>query len=210
MFLELLPPLNPDDCYAALQKRDRQFDGVFVVAIRSTRIYCRPICRVRIPYARNCPFFHTPAQAEQQGFRPCLRCRPELAPEQRFWSMEDAAGVLLAAACVRWQRPSALTYKMSNDSVSEMAIYLGISERHLRRIFQHGLGVSPQQYLQTQRLLHAKRLLTDTSWSVIEIANSFGFNSIRRFNEAFKQHYRLSPSSFRGDKMPEKSSSIAK
>lgn len=197
MFLAHLLPLNPDDCYAALQRHDPQFDGVFVVAVRTTRVYCRPICRVRTPHAHNCQFFHTPAQAEQQGFRPCLRCRPELAAEHRFWSSEDATTLLLTAACVRWQRPVGLHEPWPHHSVAEMAALLGISQRHLRRVFQQGLGISPQQYVQTQRLLHAKRLLTDTDGSVASIAECCGFGSIRRFNEAFVQHYRLTPSRLR-------------
>lgn len=202
MSLALFPPLYPDDCYAALQRHDPQFDGLFVVAVRTTRVYCRPICRVRLPQARNCQFFHTPAQAEHHGFRPCLRCRPELAPDRRFWSSEDAMGLLLAAACARWHRPSEWTEAMPATTVSAMAAQLGITERHLRRVFQQGLGLSPQQYAQTQRLLHAKRLLTDTTLSVADIAQGCGFGSVRRFNEVFIRHYRLTPTALRRSTPP--------
>jgi AraC family transcriptional regulator of adaptative response / DNA-3-methyladenine glycosylase II len=197
-------PQAPDDdaCYRALLARDARFDGCFFTGVSSTGIYCRPVCRVRTPSRANCRFFTLAAQAERAGFRPCLRCRPELAPGRRSplpgtapWSTQDAAGIL-AAQAVQLLDATPLAGP-SLAGMPQLALRLGVSDRHLRRIFESQLGVSPLQYLQTRRLLCAKQLLTDTTLAVPEVARLSGFGSQRRFHAAFTSHYGLNPSSLR-------------
>lgn len=190
---------NPDACYLALAARDVRFDGLFFTGVTSTGIYCRPICRVRTPKRSNCLFFNGAAQAEQAGFRPCLRCRPELAPETRPWSTHDAGTVLLSQAVMLLRQPDApwAAQAASGPSVAALAKRLGVSDRHLRRLFKVGLGVSPLQYLQTQRLLTAKQLLTDTRLPMTEVARQSGFTSVRRFNAALHGRYALTPGAIR-------------
>ncbi|MFN4116186.1 MAG: Ada metal-binding domain-containing protein, partial [Inhella sp.] len=149
--------LDPDACYAALQARDARFDGHWFTGVTSTGVYCRPICRVRTPQARNCRFFAHAAAAEAAGFRPCLKCRPELAP--RAFSVMEASRSLAAAARERLDAAASASLGLS---VAALAGQLGITDRHLRRIFQDAYGVAPLAYLQTQRLLSAKQLLTDS------------------------------------------------
>lgn len=184
--------LDPDRCYPALLARDARFDGAWFVAVRTTGIYCRPICRVRTPRRENCQFFATASLAEAAHFRPCLKCRPELAPAARRWSAMDAAEVL-AREAARWLDECA----PEAASLSALAAHLGVSERHVRRVFTAVHGVGPLQYLQTRRLLLAKHLLTDTAMPVSEVALAAGFGSLRRFNAAFAEHYRLSPTALR-------------
>lgn len=187
--------LQPDACYLALKARDARFDGCFFTGVTSTGIYCRPVCRVRTPRRENCRFFPHAAQAERAGFRPCLRCRPELAPDAQAWSMHDAASILARQAARMLDEPEA--WGDDTPSVELLAARLGVSERHLRRIFEAQFGVSPLQYLQTRRLLTAKQLLADTALPVTQVALASGFGSLRRFNAAFTQHYGLSPSRLR-------------
>ena len=183
---------NDDAYYKALQARDARFDGCFFTGVTSTGIYCRPVCKVRAPKPENCRFFEHAAQAEAAGFRPCMRCRPELAPHSLIWSTQDASHTLALQAAHLLD--GALTANASNlPSVAQVAVRLGVSDRHLRRIFEAHLGVSPLQYLQTRRLLTAKQLLTDTRMAVQDVALASGFDSVRRFNAAFVQHYRFSP-----------------
>ena len=189
------PPLSPDACYLALKARDARFDGSFFTGVTSTGIYCRPVCRVRTPRRENCRFFAHAAQAEGAGFRPCLRCRPELAPQALRWSLQDASAVLAQQAARLLDEPEA--WGGEAQSVERLAQRLGISDRHLRRIFEMQLGVSPLQYLQTRRLLSAKQLLADTPLPITQIALLSGFGSVRRFNAAFTAHYGLSPSGLR-------------
>lgn len=189
------PPLHPDACYLALKARDARFDGSFFTGVTSTGIYCRPVCRVRTPRRENCRFFAHAAQAESAGFRPCLRCRPELAPQALRWSLQDASAVLAQQAARLLDEPEA--WGPEGVSVDKLAQRLGISDRHLRRIFEAHLGVSPLQYLQTRRLLAAKQLLADTALPITQIALVSGFGSVRRFNAAFTGHYGLSPSALR-------------
>lgn len=189
------PPLHPDACYLAMKARDARFDGSFFTGVTSTGIYCRPVCRVRTPRRENCRFFACAAQAEGAGFRPCLRCRPELAPQALRWSTQDASAVLAQQAARLLDEPEA--WGAEGPSAEQVAQRLGISDRHLRRIFEAQLGVSPLQYLQTRRLLSAKQLLADTRLPVTEIALVSGFGSVRRFNAAFVHHYGLSPSALR-------------
>lgn len=189
------PPLHPDACYLALKARDARFDGSFFTGVTSTGIYCRPVCKVRTPRRENCRFFAHAAQAEGAGFRPCLRCRPELAPQALRWSTQDASAMLAQQAARLLDEPEA--WGDEPPSVERLAQRLGISDRHLRRIFEGHLGVSPLQYLQTRRLLAAKQLLADTPLPITQVALVSGFGSVRRFNAAFTAHYGLSPGALR-------------
>ncbi|MFL6692989.1 MAG: DNA-3-methyladenine glycosylase 2 family protein [Ramlibacter sp.] len=192
--------LQPDACYLALKARDARFDGCFFTGVTSTGIYCRPVCRVRTPKRENCRFFDHAAQAESAGFRPCLRCRPELAPHAPRWSIQDASDMLAHQAAQLLDEPEA--WNGEPPSVDQLARRLGVSDRHLRRIFEARLGVSPLQYMQTRRLLTAKQLLADTDLPVTQVALVSGFASVRRFNAAFAQHYGLSPGQLRREGGP--------
>ncbi len=184
--------MSDEQCYRALLSRDSRFDGVFFVGVSSTGIYCRTVCSAKTPRAQNCAFYPSAAAAEQAGYRPCLRCRPELAPGQ---APIDAVGRLAAAAASQIAEGA-----LTQQSVSELARSLGISDRHLRRVFQQEFGVSPIQLAQTQRLLLAKQLLSDSHLSVAEIAFASGFSSVRRLNALFQKCYRLQPSALRQSK----------
>jgi len=182
--------IGPGRLYDAVRSRDRRFDGRFFVGVSSTRIYCRPICAVRPPLARNCTFYLTAAAAESAGFRPCLRCRPELAPGSV--APVDAVS-RLAALAIRRIEDGAL----SQLSLEQLSAEFGVTSRHLRRVIRQEAGLSPVELAQTQRLLLAKQLLTDTGMTITEAAFSAGFESLRRFNVAFKDRYRLTPTSLR-------------
>ncbi|MEO7399507.1 MAG: AlkA N-terminal domain-containing protein [Polaromonas sp.] len=220
-----ITPLADDDCYLALKARDARFDGRFFTGVTSTGIYCRPVCSVRTPRRENCRFFRHAAQAEQAGFRPCLRCRPELAPHSVAWSVQDASFILAHQAArlldepeddaptlvasrtalppggtgLAWGgpalRPSGTARQ--DPAIAKLAARLGVSDRHVRRIFEAQFGVSPLQYLQTRRLLTAKQLLADTGLPVTQVALISGFASVRRFNAAFVAHYKLNPTQLR-------------
>ncbi|WP_374435760.1 Ada metal-binding domain-containing protein [Inhella sp.] len=185
--------LDPNACYAALTARDPRFDGQWFVAVSSTRVYCRPVCRVRTPKAANCSFYELAAAAEAAGYRPCRKCRPELAP--RAFSALVASEQLAQAARERldagWLQ-----------GLADLAAELGVTDRHLRRIFQQHWGVSPLQYQQTQRLLLAKALLTDTDLPIADVALRAGFGSARAFHAAWAQHYRLVPGDLRRQAKP--------
>jgi AraC family transcriptional regulator of adaptative response / DNA-3-methyladenine glycosylase II len=190
-------PTTDDACYLALKTRDSRFDGRFFTGVTSTGIYCRPVCKVRLPRRDNCRFFVLAAQAEHAGFRPCLRCRPELAPasananETVPWSTQDASSILAQQAARLLDSPE--PWCDGPPSAQQLAARLGISERHARRVFEAHWGVSPLQYLQTRRLLSAKQLLTDTPLPIADVARLSGFASLRGFNAAFATHYRLQP-----------------
>ena len=181
--------LDSHTCYRALKARDARFDGRFFVAVSSTRIYCRPVCTVKPPRRENCHFYPSAAAAESGGYRPCLRCRPELAPGNA--SVDATSRLAQAAASLLEDRT------LDEEGMDAVASRLGITDRHLRRAFGAEFGVSPVEFAQTQRLLLAKRLLTDTMLPVTEIAFASGFGSLRRFNALFKQRYRLQPSQLR-------------
>jgi AraC family transcriptional regulator of adaptative response / DNA-3-methyladenine glycosylase II len=176
--------------YNALTSRDSRFDGVFFVGVTSTGIYCRPVCAVKTPQAKNCRFFESAEAAEKASFRPCLRCRPELAPGMA--PMDNAHRI----AHLMVHR---MNEGLADDGagLEEIAAQFGISSRQLRRIVQKELGVSPIELLQTRRLLLAKQLLTETKLPVIEVAFASGFTSLRRFNDAFSSHYRMPPTRLR-------------
>ncbi|MDR1959312.1 MAG: helix-turn-helix domain-containing protein [Planctomycetaceae bacterium] len=175
--------------YAAFKSKDTRFDGRFFVGVSSTGIYCRPVCRAKLPKAENCTYYPTAAAAEQAGYRPCLVCRPELAPGT---SVTDASASLARRASRLLEENCG-----SGQSLEELAGCLGCTDRHLRRVFAAEYHVSPIQYLQTCRLLLAKSLLTDTNLTVLDVAMTSGFGSLRRFNTLFKKRYRLSPTSLR-------------
>jgi AraC family transcriptional regulator of adaptative response / DNA-3-methyladenine glycosylase II len=187
--------LGGDACYRAMQAHDARFDGSFFTAVTSTGIYCRPVCRVRVPLRENCRFYRHAAQAEAAGFRPCLRCRPELAPRAASWSTEDASTILALQAARLIDEPDA--WHADGPGAADVATRLGVSDRHLRRIFEARFGVSPLQYLQTRRLLAAKQLIADTALPMAQVAHASGFASVRRFNAAFVAHYGLNPSAMR-------------
>ncbi len=192
--------LDGDACYRALKAHDARFDGSFFTAVTSTGIYCRPVCRVKLPRRENCRFFSHAAQAEAAGFRPCLRCRPELAPRAARWSTEDASRVLAQQAARLIDEPDAwsgVADAAEAPGAAAVARRLGISDRHLRRIFEAQFGVSPLQYLQTRRLLAAKQLIADTRLPMTQVALASGFASVRRFNAAFLAHYGLNPGALR-------------
>ncbi len=176
--------------YKALSARDARFDGVFFVAVTSTGIYCRPICPVKTPKQVNCRFFNSAQEAEQAHFRPCLRCRPELAPGNA--PVDDSQRI----AHLILQRLEEGT--IANDAgLESIAGQFELSSRQIRRIIQKELGVSPIQLLLTRRLLLAKQLLTETKLPVTQIAFASGFSSLRRFNDAFNSRYRLAPTRLR-------------
>ena len=181
--------LDPDACSRAIASRDPRFDGVFFVGITTTGIYCRPVCPARVTYPERRRFFDSAAAAERDGFRPCLRCRPELAPGR---ALCDAVSRVAQAAATRIAGGA-----LNGRGVRDLARELGVGERHLRRAMERELGVSPLELAQTHRLLLAKRLLTDTTLPVTRIAFASGFQSLRRFNSAFQARYRTSPSVLR-------------
>ena len=176
--------------YSALTARDPRFDGVFFVGVTSTDVYCRPICPAKTPRQSNCRFFDTPQEAEHAGFRPCLRCRPELAPGSA--PVDD--GQRIAHLIVQRLEEGMLD---DNAGLEEIADQFELSSRQIRRIVQKELGVPPIQLLLTRRLLLAKQLLTETALPITEVAFASGFSSLRRFNDAFTRRYRMPPTRLR-------------
>lgn len=186
-----LSGLDAGACYRALRTRDARFDGRLFVGITSTGIYCRPICPARSARFENCRFFPSAAAAQEAGFRPCLRCRPETAPDLGSWrgtSNTVSRGLALIAE-------GALDGEEA--SVDALAERLGVGGRQLRRLFKQHLGASPIAVAQTRRVLFAKQLIHDTRLPMAEIAMAAGFGSIRRFNETFQQLYRRPPGALR-------------
>lgn len=181
--------LDFDLCNAARLRRDPDFDGVFFTAVRTTGIYCRPVCPVKQPLARNVIYYPSAAAAEAAGYRPCLRCRPETAPFSPAWNGTKTTVV----RAMKLIEEGAL----DEDDISELAARLGIGPRHLSRLFRRHVGASPTQTAQTFRLQRAKRLLDETTLPIAEVAGRAGFKSIRRFNDAFSRLYRRSPSDYR-------------
>jgi AraC family transcriptional regulator of adaptative response / DNA-3-methyladenine glycosylase II len=181
--------LDFDTCDAARLRRDPAFDGLFFTAVRTTRIYCRPVCPVKHPLAKNVTFYPSAAAAERDGYRPCLRCRPETAPFCPAWkgtrtTVERALKLIEGGV-------------LDEAGVDELAERLGIGARHLSRLFQRHVGASPVQTAKTIRLQRAKRLLDDTDLQITEIAYRAGFKSLRRFNAAFADLYKQPPSDLR-------------
>ena len=176
--------------YQALTSRDSRFDGVFFVGVTSTGIYCRPVCPVKAPLAKNCLFFSSAEAAEKAAFRPCLRCRPELAPGNAPLDNSHRIASLLV------QRIEEGVLE-DGDSLEKIASQFALSLRQFRRIVHKELGVSPVELKQTRRLLLAKQLLTETTLPITEIAFASGFASLRRFNDVFSTRYRMPPSRLR-------------
>jgi AraC family transcriptional regulator of adaptative response / DNA-3-methyladenine glycosylase II len=182
--------MDVETCHRALAARDVRFDGVFFVGVTTTGIYCRPICPARTPRRDRCRFYPNAAMAERSGFRPCLRCRPELAPGE---APADALGRTARRAAARIEAGA-----LNDDgSLESLARELGLSSRQLSRAVRQELGVAPIELAQTRRLLLAKQLLTETRLPLIQVAAASGFASVRRFNALFRTHYGLSPSGLR-------------
>lgn len=178
-------------CYRALQSRDARFDGLMFVGVASTGIYCRPVCPARTPKFENCIFFGSAAAAQDLGFRPCLRCRPETAPDLASWRGTSNT-VFRALALIA---EGALDGE--GNCVDKLAGRLGVGERHLRRLFLQHLGAAPVSVAQTRRILFAKQLIQETRMPMSEIAMAAGFSSVRRFNETFLQLFQRPPSALR-------------
>jgi len=176
-------------CEQALKAKDPRFDGRFFIGVKTTGIYCRPVCPVKSPRIRNVLFFPTAAAAAEAGFRPCLRCRPESSPGTPAW----------AGTSTTVQRGLRLIGDGALDSggVEALSERLGVTPRHLSRLFLQHLGASPKAIAQTRRLHFAKKLLDETDLPMTEIALSAGYGSVRRFNDHIQQVYRRSPSSLR-------------
>ena len=190
-----LEAMTPDHAafYSALRSRDPRFDGVFYVGVTSTGIYCRPVCTAKPVKAANCRFFPSAEAAERANFRPCLRCRPELAPGNA--PVDDARRI--ASLLVHRIDEGMLDHPSDGRWMERVARQFGWSSRQIRRIVQRELGVSPMELLQTRRLLLAKQLLTETALPISQIAYASGYSSLRRFNAAFSERYRMPPTRFR-------------
>jgi AraC family transcriptional regulator of adaptative response / DNA-3-methyladenine glycosylase II len=201
MFNTASSPTNDaqdDAYYLALKTKDARFDGHFFTGVTSTGIYCRPVCRVRTPQRNHCRFFELAAQAQSAGFRPCLRCRPELAPRLGLgavWSLQDSSAILARQAAQLLDNDA--LWGTETPSVFGLALRMGVSVRHLHRIFKAQFGISPIAYLQTRRLLAAKQWLSDTDLPMAQIAKLSGFGSVRHFNASLRQHYQRQPSALR-------------
>ncbi|RZN07466.1 transcriptional regulator [Bradyrhizobium genosp. SA-3] len=187
---QALPPhLDWETCDRARLARARAFDGLFFSGVRSTRIYCRPVCPVRPARSENVTFYATAAAAERAGFRPCLRCRPEAAPGSPAW-MGTATTVARGMRLIN-------EGFLDRASAAELAEALGVGPRHLLRLFMRHAGASPSEIAATRRVQEAKRLIDQTTMNFAEIAFAAGFGSVRRFNDAFAATYKRPPSSFR-------------
>ncbi len=184
-----LVTLDPLTCYRAVCARDGRFDGLFFVAVMTTGIYCRPVCRARTPGRDRCRFFRTRAEAEREGFRACFRCRPELAPGQ---GAVDALPPIVERAVARIEAG-----ELNDRSVDDLARSLEVSGRHLRRAVTAALGVGPVALAQSRRLALAKQLLQDTSLPIAELALASGFASVRRFNVLFQARFARPPTAVR-------------
>jgi AraC family transcriptional regulator of adaptative response / DNA-3-methyladenine glycosylase II len=180
-----------ETCYRALQSRDARFDGLLFDGVTSTGIYCRPVCPARTASFENCRFFGSPAAAQEAGFRPCLRCRPETAPELASWRGTSNT-VSRALALI-----SDGALDGDDASVDALAERLGLGERQLRRLFVQHLGASPIAVAQTRRVLFAKHLIHETRMPMTEVALAAGYRSIRRFNETFRELFHRPPSALR-------------
>ena len=189
------PTLDFEACWRAVVARDARFDGRFFTGVTSTGIYCRPVCPARTPRRENVTFHPGAAAAEAAGFRACLRCRPETAPDMGAWrGTSNTVGRALALI-----EGGAL----DGADVDALATRLGVGERHLRRLFRQHLGAAPVSVAQTRRVLLAKQLIHESRLSMAEVALASGFGSVRRFNEAFQALYDRPPSALRRRRAPE-------
>jgi AraC family transcriptional regulator, regulatory protein of adaptative response / methylated-DNA-[protein]-cysteine methyltransferase len=181
--------LDHSECERARVGRDRRYDGRFFTGVRTTRIYCRPVCPVKPAQGKNVTFYPSAAAAEAAGFRPCLRCRPETAPFSPAWLGSRAT----VHRAMRLIRDGALDHA----GVGDLAARLGIGARHLDRLFRKHIGASPLQVAHTMRVQRAKRLLDQTDLAMPEIAARAGFASLRRFNAVFAETYKRTPTALR-------------
>ena len=181
--------LDFETCIAARLRRDPAYDGRFFIAVKTTGIYCRPVCPARQPLTKNVAFYQSAAVAERHGYRPCLRCRPEATPFSPAWNGTRTT----VGRALKLIEDGAL----DDAGVEELAARLGIGGRHLSRLFQRHVGASPVETAKTVRLQRAKRLLDDTDLEITEIVYRAGFKSLRRFNAAFADLYKRPPSDFR-------------
>lgn len=181
--------LDFNTCYQAIRKRDSSYDGHFFTAVSSTGIFCRPICPAVTPKPKNCKFVLTAAEALDRGYRPCLRCRPESAPNSPAWN-----GVKTTVSrALKLIEQGAL----DNCTVADFAERLGVSDRYLRKLFATHVGASPKAVARSHRVLLAKKLITDSTQSMTEVAHKAGFRSIRQFNDTFNKLYGVAPSKLR-------------
>jgi AraC family transcriptional regulator of adaptative response / DNA-3-methyladenine glycosylase II len=188
----MMTTLDQDQCYRAFQAKDARFDGRVFVCVTSTGIYCRPVCPARVPKRANCIFVASAAAAEAQGFRSCLRCRPETAPGTPAWSGTEAS----VARALRLIEEGAL----DEGGVDELAARVGLGERQLRRLFLAHIGATPQVVAGNRRLLAAKQLISETDMSMADIAFAAGYQSLRRFNDAVRASYGAAPTELRRGK----------
>jgi AraC family transcriptional regulator, regulatory protein of adaptative response / DNA-3-methyladenine glycosylase II len=180
---------DADTCWKAVRSRDRRFEGRFVVAVRTTGVYCRPGCPAPIPKRENVRFYACAAAAEDAGFRPCLRCRPDSSPESAAWhgtssTVTRALRIIASGGC-------------DTGGVDALAERLGLGARHLRRLFAEQLGTSPLRVAHTRKVHFARKLLDETSLPVAEVAHGAGFSSIRRFNQAMRDTFHRTPTELR-------------
>src|SRR5262245_7450565 len=181
--------LEPSACYRAVLARDARYDGRFFTCVKTTGIYCRPICPARPPKLENCVFVPTAAAAQEAGFRPCLRCRPESSPDLDAWRGTSAT----VSRALKMIEAGAL----DDEDVASLAGRLEIGERQLRRLFRQHVGAAPVTVAQTRRVLLARQLIHQTNLSMIQVALASGFGSVRRFNETFQRLYHRPPSDLR-------------
>ncbi|MBB1625832.1 bifunctional transcriptional activator/DNA repair enzyme AdaA, partial [Achromobacter sp. UMC71] len=187
--------LDHDACYSAIQVRDARYDGRFFTAVKTTGIYCRPVCPARTPLSRNVVFYPTAAAAQEAGFHPCLRCRPETAPAAGpIRDLPDSVSRALAQIELG---------ALDDAGIDALAARLGVGERQLRRQFRQHLGASPIAVAQTRRVLLAKQLIHETRLPMAEIAFAAGFGSIRRFNEIFLDLFGRAPGDLRRSSQPD-------
>jgi AraC family transcriptional regulator of adaptative response / DNA-3-methyladenine glycosylase II len=181
--------MDHDACYRIISQRDVRFDGRVFTGVKTTGIYCRPVCPARLPLSKNVVFYPTAAAAQEAGFRPCLRCRPETAPDLGAW--RGTSNTVSRALNLIEQGG------LDEGDVDHLAGRLGVGERQLRRLFKQHLGASPVAVAQTRRVLLAKSLIHQTRLPMTEIAFASGFGSVRRFNETFQALYHRPPSALR-------------
>ncbi len=189
--------LTADQCYHAIKARDARFDGRFFIAVKTTGVYCRPVCPARTPLRKNVDFYACAAAAESAGFRPCLRCRPETSPGTPAWLGSSTT----VSRALRLIHEGAL----DDGTVDSLADRLGIGARHLTRLFDEHLGTSPIAIAQTRRVHFARRLLNDSTMSITDVAFAAGFSSVRRFNSVFQATYGRAPSAMRRKRIAAKS-----
>jgi AraC family transcriptional regulator, regulatory protein of adaptative response / DNA-3-methyladenine glycosylase II len=193
--------MDDDACYRAIETRDYRFDGRLFVAVKTTGVYCRPFCPAPTPKRKHVRFFPSAAAAQEAGFRPCLRCRPEISPELAFWrgssnTVSRALQLIEAGA-------------LDEADVERLAARLGVGERQLRRLFRRHLGASPISIAQTRRILLAKQLIHDTRLPMTEVAAAAGFGSTRRFNEVFQRLFGRPPKALRRAGVLDKSAGMS-